>query len=86
MKEHAYYRSGKSILCASCGLPAGHSVHLLKLFEGSDAERETARAKREAETLTDIMRTPKADVSGKAGRMERESPLFFGTGSNPGLF
>jgi hypothetical protein len=86
MKEHAYYKVGKSPLCASCGLPAGHSIHLLKLFEGTDVEREEARAKHEAETLTDIMRTPKADVSGKAGRMERESPLFFGTGSNPALF
>jgi hypothetical protein len=40
----------------------------------------------EAEELTARMRTPKADVSAKAGRMERESPLFFGTGENPILF
>ena len=86
MKEHAYFKSGKSILCASCGLPAGHSIHLLSLFEGTRAEQEAARAKADAEAMTEIMRTPKADVSGKAGRMERESPLFFGTGSNPALF
>ena len=86
MKEHAYFRSGKSVLCASCGLPAGHSIHLLSLFEGTKKEQDAARAKAEAEAMTEIMRTPKEDVSGKAGRMERESPLFFGTGNNPGLF
>ena len=38
------------------------------------------------EELSAKLREPKADVSAKAGEMERESPLFFGTGDNPSLF
>lgn len=36
--------------------------------------------------LTDKLREPGKDISRKAGEMERTSPLFFGTGANPGLF
>ena len=51
-----------------------------------DSDRETAAGIAQAEALTAFMRTPRADISGKAGRMERESPLFFGMGDNPTLF
>ena len=40
----------------------------------------------EAQDLTAQMRQPLEDVSAKAGKMERDAPLFFGTGANPGLF
>jgi hypothetical protein len=50
------------------------------------ADREQARAEAEGEALTEILRQPKKDISSKAGEMERESPLFFGTGYNPTLF
>ena len=32
------------------------------------------------------MREPLARIDGKVGKLERESPLFFGTGQNPSLF
>ncbi len=49
-------------------------------------DRAAARAEAEGQELTERMRQPKADVSAKAGKMERESPLFFGAGENPTLF
>lgn len=36
--------------------------------------------------LSEILRQPLGSISGKAGDMERDSPLFFGTGENPSLF
>jgi hypothetical protein len=57
-----------------------------ELFAGTDAEREQARIEAEAEELIAEMRRPLADISAKAGRMERDSPLFYGTGENPNLF
>lgn len=39
-----------------------------------------------AEQLTAAMLEPLADVSAKAGAMERNAPLFFGEGANPILF
>jgi cytochrome c biogenesis protein ResB len=49
-------------------------------------DRAEARAEAEGQELTERMQQPGRSVSAKAGRMERESPLFFGTGENPGLF
>ncbi len=57
-----------------------------ELFAGSDSERETARQIQEAQELTAKMREPLADISRKAGAMERDAPLFFGTGENPLLW
>lgn len=57
-----------------------------ELIEGSDAERVVAMAAAEGEALTAALRSPGRDVSARAGEMERESPLFFGTGDNPLLF
>lgn len=50
------------------------------------ADRAEALAEAQGEELTVAMLKPKADISAKAGRIERESPLFFGTGENPTLF
>ena len=55
-------------------------------LESCDQDRAAALGVSQAEELSAILRTPKADISGKAGRMEREAPLFFGTGENPTLF
>ena len=55
-------------------------------WSGVEAERAEARAEAEGLELTAEMRKPKADISKSAGRIERESPLFFGTGDNPSLF
>ncbi len=51
-----------------------------------DQDRKTAAGVAQADELTAVMLTPRADISARAGRMERDSPLFFGTGSNPTLF
>lgn len=48
------------------------------------ADRESAAAV-SGEELTAKMREAR-NVSAKAGDLERNSPLFFGTGENPGLF
>jgi hypothetical protein len=53
-----------------------------RLFdERMEAEREQQREDLEAE-----MRKPLGSISDAAGGMERDSPLFYGTGSNPTLF
>lgn len=57
-----------------------------ELFAGCDVERETLRQLQEAADLTAMMRTRKADISRAAGILERESPLFWGTGENSCLF
>lgn len=49
-------------------------------------DRAQAAAEAQGEALTAEMLQPKADISKKAGHIERESPLFFGKGSNPTLF
>ena len=54
--------------------------------ESVDVERAQAAAIAQAEELTAELRRPLGDVSQKAGEMERNAPLFFGTGDNPGLF
>jgi hypothetical protein len=55
-------------------------------LETCDTDRAAALAASTAEELTAELRRPLADISGKAGRMERDAPLFFGTGDNPTLF
>jgi hypothetical protein len=60
--------------------------HTLPGMESTVAQQKHAAAVQQAEDLGAAMRQPKADVSGKAGEMEREAPLFFGTGDNPSLF
>jgi hypothetical protein len=62
---------------AAVSLPGLETVH---------RERVAAYAQATGEQLTAKMRTPKGNISESAGRIERDSPLFFGTGENPGLF
>lgn len=59
--------------------------HILDGMSQHIASQAEAVAELSGEQLTAKMREPK-DVSRKAGEMERESPLFFGTGDNPSLF
>jgi len=85
--SHAFKKQVFYPMCEVCGKAPGDPVHILSLFEQEqEARREEARQRQESETLAEIMRTPKADVSKKAGQLERESPLSFGTGANPSLF
>jgi len=55
-------------------------------LETADADREKAAALSLAEDLTARLRSTRGDISARAGRLERESPLFWGTGDNPTLF
>ncbi len=82
------YQMGKRGLCRVCSRPAGSAIHLYDLptMDGSDDDRESIRQLTEAFELTARMQEPGRNISEKAGSMERESPLFFGTGDNPGLF
>ena len=59
------------------------------VFEGmaeAYEEQKTAAAQVSGEQLTQKLREPGKDISAAAGRMERDSPLFYGTGENPLLF
>ena len=58
----------------------------LEMFAGCDAERAIENALAQAEELSAELRRPLGDVSEKVGDLERNSPLFFGTGDNPSLF
>ncbi len=76
--ELAYQRARGGLLPEdSLGLPG---------MEDADREREAAKGEAQAQLLSDEMRRPKGDISDAAGRMERESPLFYGKGENPSLF
>jgi len=55
-------------------------------MDTADADRETIRQFTQAADLTAIMYQPGRNISAKAGEIERNSPLFFGTGDNPTLF
>jgi hypothetical protein len=55
-------------------------------MESAGEDRKQARAEFEGEELTAELLKPKADISAKAGRMERDAPLFWGKGDNPALF
>jgi hypothetical protein len=55
-------------------------------MEGADADRAAEAGEYNAELLSEEMRKPKGDISATAGRMERESPLFWGAGEKPALF
>jgi hypothetical protein len=56
------------------------------MMETAEQEREEAKAMMQRLELEEKMRRPIADVSRMVGEIERNSPLFFGTGDNPGLF
>lgn len=89
MEPHAYRRPARGEQsCEVCGSLPGAEVHLLALpgMEEAEREREEARCIMQRMELEERMRTVKADVSEKVGEMERNSPLFHGTGSNPTLF
>jgi hypothetical protein len=55
-------------------------------LETCDEDRAKAAALSMREEMETRLRSTRGDISAKAGRMERESPLFFGTGANPLLW
>jgi hypothetical protein len=60
--------------------------HTFAGMEQAAAEQSKAAALYTAEELTARMLEPLGDISRKSGEMERNGPLFVGTGSNPTLF
>lgn len=59
------------------------------VFEGmaeAYEEQRTAAAQVNGETLTERLRAPGKNINTASGLLERESPLFRGTGENPLLF
>ena len=60
--------------------------HTFPGMETAVEEHSAAVAEYSGEQLTAELQKPAADISQKAGEIERESPLFFGTGDNPDLW
>lgn len=60
--------------------------HTFLGFETALEAHKASAAELSGEELTARMLEPKGDINSRAGRMERESPLFFGQGENPTLF
>lgn len=85
-KPHVYQPTRKGSACSICGGWADASYHNLELFTDADREREAMRQRYDAEQMTRTTRQPLKDISKAAGIIERESPLFFGSGCNPSLF
>lgn len=82
-KHPGYQHAYRNNVCVMCGEPASHT--LPGMAEDVDRQ-EQAAAELSGEELTAKLREPLADISKKTGELERRSPLFFGTGENPGLF
>jgi len=55
-------------------------------MERADLERVEALAIAQAEAMAETMRQLLENISRKAGSIERDSPLFYGSGDNPTLF
>jgi hypothetical protein len=85
-QPHAFKPSKQHGQCTICGGWPDAPYHSLELFSDADRERQAAFELAEAERMTQELRTPLKDISRAAGIMERESPLFYGSGANPLLF
>ena len=87
MEGHAYigYRQGRRQVC---GETPGNPLHSIAFtgLETCDEDRAKAAALSMREEMEARLRSTRGDISARSGRLERESPLFFGTGDNPGLF
>jgi hypothetical protein len=60
--------------------------HTLPGMETAVTEQATAAAIQTAAELTARLLETRPTIDKQAGRMERHSPLFYGTGDNPTLF
>lgn len=86
VEPHTFQTNRRGGPCTVCGGWADASYHNLELFTDADREREAARGLYQAQVMTNELRKPLKDISKAAGILERESPLFFGSGNNPTLF
>lgn len=73
--------------CQVCKMTDWHTNHVATLpgMEGSDQQREEARQLQQAEELTARLIEARPSIDAKAGEMEANSPLFYGT-IHPTLF
>lgn len=85
-QPHPFERSISPEHCHLCGQRPGAPIHLGDLFEGTDEERENRRAEVQREEMEARLGSVRGDISAASGEMERNSPLFYGSGSNPVLF
>lgn len=86
-QPHAFQTRKGSKNCATCGGWADASYHNMELWDNVDREREAVRQIEQAAQMSEQMRRgPLHDASIATGRIERDSPLFFGSGENPPLF
>ena len=83
---HTFTPGKRGKNCTICGGWEDHSCHSMELWSDVDHQREQVRLAEQAEGMSQKMRTPLNDISNATGILERESPLFYGTGSNPVLF
>ena len=74
-------RIGNTPTCEDCGKPESECACY---FEEDEEQAESA-AKLEAETLTARMIEPRPSIDAAAGKIESDSPLFYGT-IHPTLF
>lgn len=86
IEPHAFRPRPTGPQCAVCGGWPDASYHNLELFTDADRKRQEARERHEAEQMTATMRQPLKSIDRATGILERESPLFYGTGANLALF
>lgn len=60
--------------------------HVLPGMEADLAADLASRSQVQAELLSEEFSRPLGNISDAAGRMERDSPLFYGKGENASLF
>jgi hypothetical protein len=80
--------TGRRIRCSVCGQPVGAVVHVRALpgIEAAASKGEEARLSAEAAELRARLLEPRPSIDEKVGKMDRESPLFDGTGDDPKLW
>jgi hypothetical protein len=74
--------------CQVCRMTDWHTNHIQTLagLETCDHDREEALAIIQREEMETRLRSTRGDISARSGKMERNAPLFFGTGDNPLLW
>lgn len=65
--------------CPKCGFAV--ETPLLPGMEGVLEARQDAASRQMALHLTQTMQQPLGDVSARSGQIERDSPLFYGSGA-----
>lgn len=74
--------------CAVCNLLSDNPIHIMTFAGMETAVEEQSKAAMiyTAEELTKRLLEPRQSIDKKSGEMERNAPLFHGTGDNPSLF